>query len=116
MRGAAMAEGGSAEGELEPLRLRRLRGEGFFEVPAADRVRVRGRMERGIPGLPEGCGAGGRRVPEPLRALGLWVGPGPAEERGAARGPAATRVQALPGRAGSREGAGQPARRGGGCS
>ncbi|KAM6324802.1 cyclin-dependent kinase 10 isoform 2-T2 [Podargus strigoides] len=33
-----MAEGGSAEGELEPLRLRRLRGEGFFEVPAADRL------------------------------------------------------------------------------
>ncbi|NWI25157.1 CDK10 kinase, partial [Sula dactylatra] len=32
------AEGGSAEGELEPLRLRRLRGEGFFEVPAADRL------------------------------------------------------------------------------
>ncbi|NXE16924.1 CDK10 kinase, partial [Lophotis ruficrista] len=31
-------EGGSAEGELEPLRLRRLRGEGFFEVPAADRL------------------------------------------------------------------------------
>ncbi|XP_075017805.1 cyclin-dependent kinase 10 isoform X2 [Calonectris borealis] len=38
MRGAGMAEGGSAEGELEPLRLRRLRGEGFFEVPAADRL------------------------------------------------------------------------------
>ncbi|XP_074769321.1 cyclin-dependent kinase 10 isoform X1 [Athene noctua] len=33
-----MAEGSSAEGELEPLRLRRLRGEGFFEVPAADRL------------------------------------------------------------------------------
>ncbi|XP_068267248.1 cyclin-dependent kinase 10 isoform X4 [Nyctibius grandis] len=33
-----MAEGGSAEAELEPLRLRRLRGEGFFEVPAADRL------------------------------------------------------------------------------
>ncbi|NXP40451.1 CDK10 kinase, partial [Leiothrix lutea] len=27
-----------AEPELEPLRLRRLRGEGFFEVPAADRL------------------------------------------------------------------------------
>ncbi|CAM9430901.1 unnamed protein product [Bubo scandiacus] len=38
MREAGMAEGGSAEGELEPLRLRRLRGEGFFEVPAADRL------------------------------------------------------------------------------
>ncbi|NXC22121.1 CDK10 kinase, partial [Corythaeola cristata] len=35
---AGMAEGSSAEGELEPLRLRRLRGEGFFEVPAADRL------------------------------------------------------------------------------
>ncbi|KAM6117946.1 cyclin-dependent kinase 10 isoform 3-T3 [Pterocles gutturalis] len=33
-----MAEGGSAEAELEPLRLRRLRGDGFFEVPAADRL------------------------------------------------------------------------------
>ncbi|NXT58826.1 CDK10 kinase, partial [Pluvianellus socialis] len=38
MRGAGMAEGGCGEGELEPLRLRRLRGEGFFEVPAADRL------------------------------------------------------------------------------
>ncbi|KAM6353225.1 LOW QUALITY PROTEIN: cyclin-dependent kinase 10 [Alca torda] len=36
--GAGMAEGASADGELEPLRLRRLRGEGFFEVPAADRL------------------------------------------------------------------------------
>ncbi|KAK2530178.1 Cdk10 [Columba guinea] len=31
-----MAESGPAE-ELQPLRLRRLRGDGFFEVPAADR-------------------------------------------------------------------------------
>ncbi|KAM6123542.1 LOW QUALITY PROTEIN: cyclin-dependent kinase 10 [Phoenicopterus ruber ruber] len=38
MRGAGMAEGGSGDGELEPLRLRRLRGDGFFEVPAADRL------------------------------------------------------------------------------
>ncbi|NXY20222.1 CDK10 kinase, partial [Atrichornis clamosus] len=29
---------GPAEPELEPLRLRRLRGDGFFEVPAADRL------------------------------------------------------------------------------
>ncbi|XP_068811827.1 cyclin-dependent kinase 10 isoform X1 [Struthio camelus] len=33
----SMAEG-AAEGEPEPLRLRRLRGEGFFEVPAGDRL------------------------------------------------------------------------------
>ncbi|XP_074406805.1 cyclin-dependent kinase 10 isoform X1 [Zonotrichia albicollis] len=31
-------EPGPAEPELEPLRLRRLRGDGFFEVPAADRL------------------------------------------------------------------------------
>ncbi|KAK4814436.1 hypothetical protein QYF61_018534 [Mycteria americana] len=47
-----MAEGGSAEGELEPLRLRRLRGEGFFEVPAADRV---ARPWEGRRGSAEGC-------------------------------------------------------------
>ncbi|XP_039930980.1 cyclin-dependent kinase 10 isoform X1 [Hirundo rustica] len=43
---AAPAQGASgpapgsapAEPELEPLRLRRLRGDGFFEVPAADRL------------------------------------------------------------------------------
>lgn len=60
MRGAVMAEGGSAEGELEPLRLRRLRGEGFFEVPAADRVRRRGCVgeQSGVPGLLEVTGEG----------------------------------------------------------
>ncbi|XP_063267097.1 LOW QUALITY PROTEIN: cyclin-dependent kinase 10 [Prinia subflava] len=36
--GAAQAGSAPAEAELEPLRLRRLRGEGFFEVPAADRL------------------------------------------------------------------------------
>lgn len=39
MREAAMAEGGSAEGELEPLRFPRLWADGFFEVPASERVR-----------------------------------------------------------------------------
>lgn len=50
-----MAEGGSAEGELEPLRFPRLWADGFFEVPAAERVRGRGcRVLR--------WGLGGRRA------------------------------------------------------
>lgn len=54
-----MAESGPAE-ELQPLRLRRLRGDGFFEVPAADRVS----------GAPGGAGRGSRRP----QGLGLeWV-------------------------------------------
>ncbi|XP_064242475.1 cyclin-dependent kinase 10 isoform X1 [Passer domesticus] len=36
--GAAPTAPGAAEPELEPLRLRRLHGDGFFEVPAADRL------------------------------------------------------------------------------
>lgn len=33
------AEAASAESELEPLRFQRLWGEGYFEVPASERVR-----------------------------------------------------------------------------
>ncbi|XP_030367907.1 cyclin-dependent kinase 10 isoform X3 [Strigops habroptila] len=35
---AVMADGGGPEADPEPLRLRRLRGEGYFEVPAAERL------------------------------------------------------------------------------
>lgn len=41
---------GPAEPELEPLRLRRLRGDGFFEVPAADRVSTAIWWGRGLAG------------------------------------------------------------------
>lgn len=33
------AEGAPAESEVEPLRFQRLWGEGYFEVPASERVR-----------------------------------------------------------------------------
>ncbi|KAI6077710.1 Cell division protein kinase 10 [Aix galericulata] len=63
MREAAMAEGGSAEGELEPLRFPRLWADGFFEVPASERVRDegegRGVGTRGVPGREEGSRAVG---------------------------------------------------------
>lgn len=74
-----MAEGGSADGELEPLRLRRLRGEGFFEVPAADRVRGWGRVGERVGRGPSPAGgvwveSEAERVLEACRPLGCgWA-------------------------------------------
>lgn len=57
--GATQAGSAPAEPELEPLRLRRLRGDGFFEIPAADRVSA------AVPGGVRGFGAG---TGSPLRS------------------------------------------------